>query len=385
MPAQAPAYVPLILPTAYKRYTRLEGSIPFNSGQTSNALRIDPSGTLLTLLCTFTGTISTPASGAAPVNDARAPWTLIKRVTISGGGPGKVVSIPGYALHVLEIIREADLSLPAPVFTGPAGGGGGASSAVSFDFVIPICVRDGDLVGQWSDYLGCIWCGDQTMQLRMTVDWGSTTDVFTTNAGASTISGTLNVTSMKLDTPSPSADASLLTAISWSHQLIAEAENNLIAAAGPLSAVPDLPTAQPRAYLRVFDLVRNGSPLVPANGIYSTLDAELQDTVDFERNVDEQTWLARQARRYGEALPAGTYVLDFSAGNRRDNWLPVGALTLFRFRPTVATGVTLTGTVMDRYSEVVVPSSLAAPWMQAASPQVLSAALGIGPAAGAAA
>lgn len=385
MPPGAPAYVPLVLPTAYRRYTREEGSIPFASGKSSNPLRIDQSGTLLSLMLSFTGTVAVLAGNPQPALHPEAPWSLMKRVTISGGGIGKNIAIPGAALRVFEQVRESDFVPTAPNFVPAAGGGGGVTTAVSFDVVAPICVRDGDLVGEWSDYLGAIYTGDQNLQLRVQIDWATESDVFTNQSSAlAVIAGAVTVTSFKLDTPAPSQDASLLAAISWSHQLIAEQENVSIGGAGSLAALDDLPTAQPRAYLRVLDQLRNGSPVnVPLNGLIATMNAELQDTVDFERDVLEQVWLARQQRRYQVPLPVGNYVLDFSAGNRRDNWLPVGSLTLFRWRPTITVpgGVTLANANYNRYSEVVVPSPLAATWMQQAPAPVLAAAMGASPVA----
>jgi hypothetical protein len=361
-PAGAPAYVPLSIPRSYKRYTRVEHKVPFASGADGNSTRIDPAGLLLGLLINISGTIVT--SSTKPALHPEAPFNLIKRITLQGGNPGSVISIPGYPLRVLESVREADY---VPTFSfAPVDSD---TVPFSFDVMVPVCVRDGDLYGGPTDYLGAIFTGDPTLSLGLQIDWATEADVFTTHASTSTITAQATVSSFKLDTPVPSADPGLLAAVSWQHRLISEQENVEITGSGPLSKLNPLPSAQPRAYLRVLDIVRNNG--VPVNGVIASIDAELQDTINYERNVPEAAWLARQNRRYTVPPNPGTYCSDFAAGNRRDNWLPVGAINLFTINPTISDAPTLSSASFNRYSECVVPSALANPFMLASTADVL--------------
>lgn len=379
MPAGAPAYVPLKLPNAYKRFTRQELTFPYSPDSPGSPQRVDQSGLLLGILISVAGSVHVPAAGGAPTPHPEAPYNLISALTLSGGGPGSIITIPGYALMLMERARESSF-VPSFSFAPAAGGGGGSVTPFEFDIHMSVAVRDGDLYGEWSDYAGAIYTGDPSLSLQLGVAWSDPTTVFTANTAGVTIDAVATATTFKLDTPNPSADPGLLAAISWSHQLITEVGNFPFAASGPLG-VPQLPTAQPRAYLRVLDIVRNNPDATfvrPQDGVLASILSTLQDTVDFERNISEQVWQARQDRRYADVLPVGTYISDFAAGNRRDNWLPVGNLSMFTIIPTISGAPTLAGSYFQRFSEVVIPSAYAAKWLQAASPEVLKAALAIG-------
>lgn len=379
MPAGAPAYVPLKLPNAYKRFTRQELTFPYAPDAPGSPQRIDQSGLLLGILITVAGTVSVPAGGGAPTPHPEAPYNLISQITLSGGGPGTIATIPGYALMLMERARESSF-VPSYSFAPAAGGGGGSVTPFQFDIHLSVCVRDGDLYGEWTDYAGAIYTGDPSLSLQLGIAWADPTTVFTANTTNVTIAATATASTFKLDTPNPSADPGLLAAISWSHQLITEVGNYPFASSGAIQ-LPQLPTAQSRAYLRVLDIVRNNPDATfirPQNGVVASILSTLQDTIDFERNISEQVWLARQDRRYADVLPVGTYISDFAAGNRRDNWLPVGNLSMFSIAPSISGTPTLAGAYYQRFSEVVVPSAYAAKWLQASSAETLKAALAIG-------
>jgi hypothetical protein len=357
-------YIPLQLPRSYKRITRVEGSIPYpaaGGALVSNPMRIDQSGCLLSLLLTFSGTVTVPAGGAAPVYNGFSPYGLIQYVTIqTSGGVGRQINIPGYALNVAERTRESDYA-DGPVVPSPAAG---ANAAMTWSLCVPICVRDGDLYGYWSDYLGAIYTGDPEVTLQLQVTWNTFAAIATNpgaGANATVLSGNLTVTSFKLDVPTPDQDPGLLASISWSRNLIEE-QNFGITAAGPFSPNP-LPSAEPRVYLRIWDLVQNNGN--PANGVLSLWDSTLQDYIDFMQSIPEQVLLEIQRRRYVNPLPAGTYCLDFSPGNTRQQWLAVQNVTLFKLTPTIS-NVALVNAAIDRISEYVVPSPLARKWVRAA-------------------
>ncbi len=379
MPAGAPAYVPLKLPSAYKRFTRQELTFPYAPDAPGSPQRIDQSGCLLGILLTVAGAVTVPAGGPAPTPHPEAPYNLISQISLSGGGPGTVATIPGYALMLIERAREAAFT-PSFSFAPAAGGGGGSVTPFEFDVHLSVCVRDGDLYGEWSDYAGAIYTGDPSLSLMLGISYSDPATVFSAGSAGVTIQATTTASTFKLDTPNPSADPSLLAAISWSHQLVTEVGNFPFGGSGELG-LPQLPTAQPRAYLRVLDIVRNNpdaSFVRPQNGVVASIQSTLQDTIDFERAISEQVWLARQDRRYQEVMPPGSYISDFAAGNRRDNWLPVGNLSMFSIKPTISGTPVLAGASYQRFSEVVIPSAYAAKWLQAAPDAVLKAALAIG-------
>ncbi len=365
--AQAPQYLPLNIPTSYERKYAREGGIDFSSGGVSNPFRIDQTMLLTGILLTFHGTVSVPAGNPAPILSAKAPYALFKKVNLSAGGPGRICSIGGYALGIFERMRESDFTGSFD-FAPAAGGGGAVVTPVSFDLHVPVAARDGDTYGQWSDLIGAIYTGDPSVQVSLQIEWGTESDVFSNqSASLATITGTCDIVPIKRDVPMPSADVNLLRVISWSHQLILEQSDVPIVGAGSLAALATLPSAQPRVYLRVLDIIQNNG--IPVNGLLGTRKSTVQDTFDYELDLPEQSLLAFQKRRYTVPLPAGSYAFDRSSSNLRDAWLSVGAISLFRISPTIVVpaGVTLVNATLNRYSEVLVPSSLAAKWLGLAS------------------
>jgi len=356
MPAAAPlAYIPLEIPKAYRRIIRQEGTIAFAKNTTSNPLRIDQSGLLLGLLLTFSGTATNGAT--APILNTSNPYGLIKYVTLqTSGGVGRAINIPGYALNVVERTREADY------VDGPANLNAVSSANVlSFSLHVPVCVRDGFLYGGYTDMLGAVFTGDPTLSVQVQLTFGDETSIFST-VNAAAVAGTVTVSSIKLDTPTPDKDDNLLRAISWTHQLVQEqviAQGNN---AGNVNIL--LPAAEPRVYLRNWLLMSNTASGY-TNGILNTLDATLQDYIDFFQSMSEYPVLEMQRRKYIAALPPGTYVMDFASSNDRSQWLPVEKITLFKLIPNLVTPGA--GCQIEVYSESVVPSPLARQWVASAA------------------
>lgn len=351
------SYVPLTLPASYRPITRTEGSIAYGANVSSNPLRIDQSGLLTGLLLTFAGTLTTGAT--VPLLTNGAPYTIIKYITLQvSGGAGRSINIPGYALNMVERTREQDYSDSAVTPTAA-----NVANVWQFDVHIPVCVRDGNLYGSWSDYLGAIYTGDPEVSVQLSITWASEATIISNQGAANAVlAGNLAVTSFKLDVPTPDRDMNLLTAISWTHQLVDEQVVPILGA-GALT-LPSLPVYEPRVYLRIWDLLNNNGAY--SNGVVASYDAVIQDYIDFDQNLSEQIFLSRQRRRYVTPLPPGSYVQDFAAGNTRMFWLPVQHITLLKWTPTIS-GVGLVNANLERVSESVVPSPLARKWVAVAS------------------
>jgi len=354
--ATALAYAPINLPKRYPLIKNVEGSLPFAADSTSNPLRIDPSGLLLGLLLTFSGTNTTGAT--APVPNNSSPYGLISGVNIStGGGVGQSINVSAYELNVAERTREPGY-VDAPIVNVTVS----VANELQFDLFVPICVRLGDLYAEWTDILGSIFTGDPTISCNLRVTWADAGQIFSNQAAAAAvIAGTLTVTSYKLDTPNPDQDPMLLAAISWTHILIEE-RLDLGATQNPYL----MPTNEPRVYLRIWNLYGDGaSPnFTWKNGVLTQWDLNLQDYLHFYQNIPEQVLLAEQLRAYDHALPAGTYVADFARSMYRNQWLPVNNVTLFKNAPTfTAPGA---GAQVHVVQESIVPSPLARKWMASA-------------------
>lgn len=346
-------YAPLQLPKRYPKLFHQEGTVayPVGGNASSNPLRIDQSGMLLGLLLTFNG--SMVSSTATPVVSSKGAYGLIKRVQLSvGGGVGRLVDLTGYELNVVERTREQDYVDDASVATANAG-------AVKFALFVPVCVRDGDTYTEYTDLLGALYTGDAQVTCNLVVSWGSESDVYSTVNGA-VITGTLTVTSLKLDVPTPDRDPDLFAAISWNHIIIEENSDTGLGGAGNRAIL--INTNETRVYLRLWVLYHEGTPTTYKNGILNTLDFSIQDYLHPVEQVAEQAHLEIQLRRYTTALPAGSYVIDFAASQYRVQWLPVDRITLAKITPNWnAPGAS---PIIEFLQESVVPSPLARKWAQ---------------------
>lgn len=356
MAVAAPPYAPLALPRRYPLITHVEGTVAFLKNSTSNPLRVDPSGLLGGLLLTFIGTTTTGATAPTPTN--ASPYAIISRVTLStGGGVGKTIDISGYELNLAERTREADY-VDDPVVTTTASG----TRALTFALFIPVCLRLGDLYGEWTDLLGAIFTGDPQVTCNLTLTFADEFAIFSNQtAAAAAIAGNITVTSFKYDVPNPDRDATLLGYISWIHQIIEERSD-----AGPVQNPYPMPTNEPRVYLRLWNVYSEqaAAPQNAAtykNGVMTLWDLNLQDYLHFFENVQEAAILEAQLRRYNVALPPGSYVADFAASQYRTQWLPVERVSLFKNAPTfTAPG---TGAINRVMQESIVPSPLARKWI----------------------
>jgi hypothetical protein len=341
----------------------VEGSIAFAKNTTSNPLRIDPTGLLLSLLISFKGTNVTTAT--APVANNSSPYALVSRVTLTvGGGVSRTIDLSAYELNLSERTREADY-VDAPILGVTAS----VTNNAQFDQCVPVCVRDGDLYSQWSDITGAIFVGDPTITCVLTLTMADENAIFSNQgAAAAVIAGTFTVTSFKLDTPVPSVDASLLAAISWSHVLIEERAD-----VGSNQMPYLMPTNEPRVYLRLWNVYGDGAApaFVFKNGVLTTWDLNLQDYIHFFDTLPEQVLLAQQLRRYNVALPVGSYVADFAAAMYRTQWMPVDKVTLFKNQPTVPSPGA--GAIMRVVQESLVPSPLARKWIGQSQVQLQAA------------
>lgn len=351
--ANYPDYAPLALPKRYAQITHVEGTIAFAKNTSSNPLRIDPSGFLHGLLLSFSGTNTTGAT--APVNNNSSPYGLISRVTLTvGGGVGRTIDMSAYELNVLERAREADYvdSPSTPVAAS-------STNTWKFDVFVPTDVRYGDLYAQWTDLTGGIYTGDPTITCTLTLTFKDENAVFTNQgAAAATIAGNITVTSYKWDVPQPHKDKELLSAISWSHVMLEERQD-----VGANQMPYLMPTNEPRVYLRTALLYGDGAApnFSFKNGVLTTWDLNLQDYVHFFDTVPEQVLLAQQLRRYNTALPAGSYIADFSASMYRRQWFPVDKVTLFKNQPTIPSPPA--GATVFVVNESLVPSPLARKWI----------------------
>ena len=352
--AALPDYLPIALPKRYPRITHTEGTIAFLKNSVSNPLRIDPSGLLLGLLCTFNGTLVTGATAPVPVNGA--PYSVVSRVTLTvGGGVSRTIDVSCYELNVIERTREADYvddpSIPVVAST---------TNTWKFAYFVPVCVRDGDLYSEWTDLLGAIWTGDPTITCTLVLTFVDENSLFSNQGAANaTLAGTFTIESFKLDTPTPDRDMDLLKAISWSHVCIEERNDT-----GANQMPYLMPTNEPRIYLRLWSLY--GDTAAPnftyKNGVLTTWDLNLQDYIHFFDTVPEQVLLEQQLRRYNTALPVGSYVADFAAAMYRTQWMPVDRVTLFKNQPTIPSPGT--NAHLFVVQESLVPSPLARKWIQ---------------------
>lgn len=349
-------YAPLALPKRYPKLLHQEGTITYSSNTVSNPLRIDPSGLLLGVMLTGSFTL-TQGTGAAPTASTEGIYGILKRVQLSvGGGVGRLVDLTGYELNVVERTREQDYTDDA-VTTTTNG------AACTFGVYIPVCVRDGDLYAEYTDLLGALYTGDPQVTCNLVITWGADSNVYST-LNTSSLAGSVTVVSHKLDVPTPDKDPELFSAISWNHIVIEEINDTTLTAAG--NKILLLSTNEPRVYLRLWLLYGEGTTTpVWKNGILNTLDFSIQDYLHPVESLSEKQQLEMQLRRYANALPAGSYVVDFAASMYRNQWLPVDRITLAKLVPNFNSPGA--NAIVRLIQESVVPSPLARKWAQLAA------------------
>ncbi len=370
------AYAPLVLPPAYRRYYSNEGTIGYKS---ANKLQIDQDGLLLGLLVRFEGSLVTGATAPTFANaSAPYPYNGPGLLSVQVAGPGTPVQLYGEDLD--QYVRTLNPQYTDDTAQIPTTFAASTTYPLSFGYYIPICVRDDEFLGPPADHLGAIYTGDGKVKVLVGI---GTQDFATTWFGATaadaTISGEWVVTGVKLAAPDPSDDASLLGAISWYHALEIDTDAT-IASVGQQTHKPVINT--PRAYLRIFDIFRNGGVTAagPASAAYTrgmmaTLLAKAEGIITWWDTLDEDTVLAimSQAYRKTPGAPGGIYILDLNRSGSRDQWLDVSQLTSLTLIESMVAGTTLTEARYVTFTEYVQPSPLAQRWFNAASPQVLKA------------
>jgi len=370
------AYAPLQLPPSYRRYMKTEGQIPYGS---SNAIALDKDGLLLGLLIRFLGTVTTGATppvfitGVQGLSNSPAPWN-IGSPTLQVAGPGTPIGIPGEVANLMAQIAN-------PLYTDQITWLPGTPLAstvypVEFGYYLPICVRDDEFYGEPADHVGSIYTGDPsiTAYVGVTPTVGAGAEWFTVPANA-TIAGQWTVTSVKLDVPQPSQDASLLAAISWYHAVQMDM-NNPLAGVGQQVWTPTVNTV--RTYLRLLTLFRNNAGAGDASkssaaftgGMMATLLSRAEGIITWWDTIPENVQLAYQALAYQGQITRGAYVLDLARGGARDQWMDVSSVTSLTITEAM-NAVALTNAQYQTVYEFLQPSPLAQRWFQQASAAVL--------------
>ncbi len=367
------SYAPLALPSSYRRYMKNEGEISFGSG---NTVKLDQDGLLLGIIIRFSGTVVTGAT--APVlQPGPAPWN-IATPTVSVAGPGTPVLLPGELLN--QFAQEINPQYLDKITWLPATPAASTTYPVEFGYYIPICVRDQEFMGEPADHVGSIFTGDGKVSvyigLRPNV---AGTGVWFTVPGNATVSGNWGVYSVKLDTPSPDKDASLLQAISWYHGIQIDLDDPLTAV-GQQVWKPTVNTV--RTYLRLLTFFRNNAgagdtSLASAaftGGMMSTLGAVAAGIINWWDTIPEDVQLAYQQLQH-RAITGGVYDLDLSRGGSRDQWLDVSNVTSLTITEQM-NAVTLAAAKFQTLMEFLEPSPLAQRWFQTAPASVLKQVTG---------
>lgn len=373
MPGPSLSYAPLALPATYRRYVKNEGTIPFGSG---NTVKLDQDGLLLGIIIRFSGTVVTGAT--APVRQpGPQPWNIAKPI-LNFSGPGTPIQVPGELLN--QYLAELNPQYTDSITWLPATPAASTTYPVEFGYFLPICVRDAEILGEPADHVGSIFTGDGKLScyVGLTPNTAGTSVWFTVPANA-TVAGNWEIFSVKLDTPDPSEDASILQAISWYHGLQIDIDQQITANSQQVWK-PTVNTI--RTYLRFLTFFRNNaagsdSSLASAaftGGMMQSLQALAAGIQQWWDTVPENVQLAYQQLQHRATTP-GVYDLDLSRGGARDGFLDVSNVTSLTITEAMNTP-TLTNAKFQTVFEFLEPSSLAAKWFQRASASVLKQVTG---------
>ena len=281
------------------------GAMPFLAGgnQTQTLPRVGYLARLYVHVSLVTTV--TVGTGTAAVS-TKGPWNYINRVRLRANTVTDIFNTTGYGAFLMHDISNIARTPEASIGRSVAGvspqvfsnGAANGANAVEFGFTIPVALND-------RDNAGMILLQMETITAQLSFDWaqpyGLTNEspvVVTGNATASTVGNAYAMMEL-FSIPSQEADLPDLRTV---HQVI---ETSYPVFGVGADTVVNLMRAN--LYLRVLHYVTlNGA-----------LDTSFMDRMQLRYNNAETPYdltrsmaLQIQRARYGDDLPAGTYVFD---------------------------------------------------------------------------
>jgi hypothetical protein len=251
----------------------------------------------------FVGTMTVTLGGGTATALATAPFSVMRRVTLTlqgyrGLGNTTLYSLSGFQASIFLRVENPNYT---DNFTAPVAAG---ANAWTFNLMLPISVGETDFAGMLK------LAGDKSATLTIRIDWANanqtgngTSDVITLAGGAANsavLTGTATIVSETFQFLAGEAERLGLRQ-DIVHQLTSRTDQ--LVGTAPF----DVPLTIGMFYLRLIFLTTNNGAF--ANGVHDLFDLVVEEAVH-PYTIREDEWRGQARYRNLSDYPTGVYALD---------------------------------------------------------------------------
>lgn len=331
----------------------------------------------------FSGVLTVNLGGGTCATTAAWPYNLIRNLRFAANGQSNLINVSGWDLKAREIMARGDYS-----DRGISRGSGGASPGttvtqgtlsmasenwgvnnavtaipgaptnynVDLNWFVPIAFDQVDLIG-------AIFAQTATTDLNLSIDWASSSELFTlTGAATAALTGSCVVEAIVYSIPQGDNGSIIIPDLSAFHSLIktrfgtpTNGENEVRLAGQGIG----------RQLLRVFARTLNGAtpaPLVVNSTNYGPFSYRFGGNDTPEQLTDGLQMRQLCERIYSSDIGAiaGYFGWDFAHENALRDSIDMGAATELRVVINIGSGVTLNNAAIEYVQETVFAGSVGA-------------------------
>jgi hypothetical protein len=347
-----------------QRYRQKQGNIPYTSG-VATPLPISQTDYLTSIDVMANQTLVNGATAPVLAAGWGAYAALAGGVQVKVNGGRIPFSMPGYHAAVFNEIWNKDY----------------VDSMAALPNVVSV-------TNQWKNHLriplsvdpltekGAFYTGDTSLYLSVVLNMSAVTVLATTVNGA-VIGGSWDIWSEKFNAPPPDEPGGWLDEITYYHQ--AELYGTFTLQNGVTSITLETDQDYQRIVLIFYTGNDTDNTFAPADALYTTIDAVVNDKFHIFDTVDEQTYRFEMLQSQYLLPKAGTCAIDFMRlYNSRRDVLPTDANLAKRFQLKIAASA---ANKVDVITETVMDSQFAERWIRSAAAKAAARAAAAGRAA----
>lgn len=354
-----------------RRRTFNEGSQTWAGFGNQNTWEFKKSDIIAAAVVRFSGSLVT-AKGTGQINStARWPYDMLKAVRFTANGASNVINASGGKLKAREVMKKSDLNDRgvSQTFAGATVTQGTLASAseswgvgsntsnvadgtytVDLYWVVPIAEDEIDLSG-------AIFAATSSTDLTLQVDSETSANLFTlTNNAAVTLTGNLQVTTIKYSVPIGSDGQIVVPDLSLFHSYI---QSNTTALGTGENEVRLIGQGAGKTMLRTVFQVWNGAapqaPLVMSDTNYGKLAWRYGSNETPDEYLSGGVLRKINERMYNSDIGAvwGFGCIDFANENAFRDAVDMGTTSDLRLVVNIQSGVTLTSPRIEYAQETI--------------------------------
>jgi hypothetical protein len=344
-----------------QRFRKSIGSINYGAGSLQNIAGGVPKTGYISGL-DLESLIVVTCGGTAPVIAGYGGYGPYQLLGIQVGAR-QPIAMPGF--HLEKFYEQFDAPYIDAMTTQPVV----ISSANNWTphLRLPFTVSPDSEIGAW-------YAGDQTLQLNAFVTGNPATSVFST-VNAATIAGSYTVWVERFSAPAPDEPGGWLSEISFLDEK--KLYGSFALKNGETLIALDLDRDYLEIMLIFYTGSTNDSTFTPANGLYSAITLQVDDTIPLYDRIDEAALRFEMLQHYvrQSAPPTGVAMLDFmfkdDSQSRRDV-LPTDTDTTHSLNLRIVSNST--ANTVDVVTHTVTDNPFAKKWVDAAKAHKAAAA-----------